>query len=84
MSLAFDAQFTFEHGATVEGNFDGHRPLRMPQAPARVEVHIVPSTERPGGIGEPGVPVVAPAIANALFAATGKRWRRMPFSGGPV
>lgn len=82
MSLAFDAQFTFEHGATVEGNFDGHRPLRLPQAPEKVEVHLVPSSEKPGGIGEPGVPVVAPAIANALFAATGRRWRRMPFSGG--
>ena len=44
----------------------------------RVEVHIVPSTEAPTGIGEPGVPTVAPAIANAVFAATGKRLRSLP------
>jgi isoquinoline 1-oxidoreductase subunit beta len=45
----------------------------------KVEVHIVPSHEPPGGIGEPGVPSTAPAVANAIFAATGKRLRRLPF-----
>jgi len=44
-----------------------------------IEVHIVPSTEKPSGVGEPGTPVVAPAVANALFAATGKRLRKLPF-----
>jgi isoquinoline 1-oxidoreductase beta subunit len=43
-----------------------------------VEVHILPSRARPGGVGEPGVPVIAPALANALFAATGQRLRRLP------
>jgi isoquinoline 1-oxidoreductase subunit beta len=45
----------------------------------KVEVHIVPSTEKPGGIGEPGTPPIAPAVANAIFAATGKRLRSLPF-----
>jgi len=83
LSLALDCEFTFEKGATVQDNFDGHRILRMPQTPV-IETHLVASTEAPGGIGEPGVPVVAPSVANALFAATGKRWRRMPFSRGPA
>lgn len=83
LSAALDCRFTFEKGATVEGNFDGHRPLRITQAP-RIETLIVASSERPGGVGEPGVPVVAPSVANALFAATGQRWRRMPFSEGPA
>lgn len=69
--------------ATVEGNFDGHRILRLPETPV-VETHIVASHESPGGVGEPGVPVVGPAVANALFAATGKRWRRLPFADGPA
>lgn len=83
LSAALDCQFTFANGATVEGNFDGHRILRLPDVPV-IEAHVLPSGEKPGGVGEPGVPVVAPAVANALFAATGKRWRRMPFSGGPA
>jgi isoquinoline 1-oxidoreductase beta subunit len=44
----------------------------------RVEVHILPSAAAPGGVGEPGVPVIAPAVANAVFAATGQRLRRLP------
>jgi isoquinoline 1-oxidoreductase beta subunit len=44
----------------------------------RVEAHVVPSMEKPGGVGEPGVPPIAPAVANAVFAATGKRLRRLP------
>jgi len=83
LSAALYSRITIEHGATVESNFDGHRILRLPETPV-VEVHLVPSAEPPGGVGEPGVPVVAPAVANALFAATGKRWRRMPFVEGPV
>jgi isoquinoline 1-oxidoreductase beta subunit len=46
----------------------------------KVEVHIVPSTANPSGVGEPGVPPIAPAVANALFAATGKRLRSLPFN----
>jgi isoquinoline 1-oxidoreductase beta subunit len=51
--------------------------LRIDEMP-KVEVHIVQSKEKPGGIGEPGVPPIAPAVANAIFAATGKRIRRLP------
>ena len=83
LSAALDCQFTFAKGATVEGNFDGHRILRIGDTPV-IEAYIVPSHEKPGGVGEPGVPVVAPSVANALYAATGQRWRRMPFSGGPA
>lgn len=83
LSAALYSRITIERGATVESNFDGHRILRLPETPV-IEVHLVPSTEPPGGVGEPGVPVVAPAVANALFAATGRRWRRMPFVEGPV
>ena len=60
-----------------QSNFHDYRVLRLNEMPA-VEVHIVPSTERPGGVGEPGVPPIAPAVANAVFAATGKRLRRLP------
>jgi isoquinoline 1-oxidoreductase beta subunit len=52
--------------------------VRMREAPS-VEVHIVPSAEKSGGAGEPGVPPIAPAVGNAVFAATGKRLRRLPF-----
>ncbi len=56
---------------------DVNRPLRIKEMP-RVEVYIVPSTENPTGVGEPGVPPIAPAVANALAAATGQRLRNLP------
>ncbi|MDH3946223.1 MAG: hypothetical protein OET45_06095, partial [Chromatiales bacterium] len=59
------------------GNFDGYRVLRIGQMP-KVEVHIVKSAEPPTGVGEPATPVIAPAVANALFALDGKRARRLP------
>jgi isoquinoline 1-oxidoreductase subunit beta len=52
--------------------------LRISEMPA-VEVHIMPSTEKPTGVGEPGLPPIAPAVANAIFAATGRRIRKLPF-----
>jgi CO/xanthine dehydrogenase Mo-binding subunit len=58
-------------------NFHDYEPLRMEEAP-QIEVHIVPSTEKPTGVGEPGTPVIAPAVANAIFAATGRRLRNLP------
>jgi isoquinoline 1-oxidoreductase beta subunit len=60
-----------------QGNFDTYRMLRMAEMP-EVEVHIVPSTEAPGGVGEPGTPPIAPAVCNAIFALTGKRIRKLP------
>ena len=79
LSAALTGEITFVKGAVEQGNFDSYPVLRMAQMPV-VEVHIVPSSERPSGVGEPGVPPLAPALANALFAATGKRWRRLPFT----
>jgi isoquinoline 1-oxidoreductase beta subunit len=68
---------TFEHGRVQQHNFDDYRLLQMREMPA-VEVHIVPSTRAPQGVGEMGVPPIAPAVANALFTLTGKRVRRTP------
>lgn len=78
LSAALRGEITVAKGAVVQGNFDDYEPLRMNEMPA-VEVHLVPSREPPGGIGEPGLPPIAPAVGNALFALTGKRVRRLPF-----
>src|ERR1700723_3428100 len=76
-SALFD-EITIAKGQIQQSNFDTYPVMRITDAP-RVEVHIIPSREAPGGIGEPGVPSAAPAVANAIFAATGKRLRRLPF-----
>jgi isoquinoline 1-oxidoreductase beta subunit len=81
LSAALRGEITVKDGAVVQGNFDGYEPVRMSEMPA-VTVHVVPSTEPPGGIGEPGLPPLAPAVGNALFALTGKRQRRLPFAPG--
>ena len=60
-----------------QSNFDSYQILRMNEAPD-VEVHIVPSQESPGGMGEAGVSLIVPAVTNAIFAATGKRLRTLP------
>jgi isoquinoline 1-oxidoreductase beta subunit len=77
LSAVLRGEITLVNGAVVQGNFDDYEPLRMDEMPV-VEVHLVPSREAPGGIGEPGVPPLAPAVANAVFAATGKRIRKLP------
>jgi isoquinoline 1-oxidoreductase beta subunit len=77
LSAVLRGEITLAKGAVVQGNYDDYPPLRMDEMPA-VEVHVVPSREAPGGIGEPGLPPIAPAVANALFAATGKRVRKLP------
>ena len=68
---------TVERGRVVQSNFNDYEMIRMNEAPP-IAVHLVMSEERPTGIGEPTVPVIAPAICNAIFAATGKRLRRLP------
>jgi isoquinoline 1-oxidoreductase beta subunit len=68
---------TVERGRIAQSNFNDYAMIRMNEAPP-IEVHIVPSKERPTGIGEPTVPVIAPAVCNAIFNATGKRLRRLP------
>jgi isoquinoline 1-oxidoreductase beta subunit len=80
LSNALRAQITIEKGRVVQGNFDDYAPVRMDEAPV-VEVYAVPSTESPTGIGEPSVPPLAPALCNAIYAATKKRVRALPISG---
>jgi isoquinoline 1-oxidoreductase beta subunit len=77
LSNALRAKIMIEKGRVVQGNFDDYPPLRMDEAPT-VEVHAVPSTEAPTGIGEPSVPPLAPALCNAIYAATKKRIRALP------
>ncbi len=77
LSAAIKDEITITGGGVAQSNFHDYAMLTMSEMPA-VEVHIVPSTEAMGGIGEPGLPPVAPAVANALFALTGKRIRKMP------
>ncbi|MDH3806710.1 MAG: molybdopterin-dependent oxidoreductase, partial [Gammaproteobacteria bacterium] len=78
MSLALHGEITAKGGAVVEGNFDTYPVVRMNEAPAAINVHIMDVDAPPGGVGEPGVPPVAPAIVNAYFAATGNRIRELP------
>ena len=77
ISGALFSEVTLQNGRIQQHNFDNYRVLRINEAPA-VETYIVPSTENPGGMGEPGTACVAPAVTNAIFAATGKRIRRLP------
>jgi len=78
MSLALHGELTAKDGAILEGNFDTYPMSRMNEGPHEIYTHIVESNEAPGGVGEPGVPPVAPAIVNAYFAASGKRIRELP------
>jgi isoquinoline 1-oxidoreductase subunit beta len=83
LSAALRGAITFDKGRVVQTNFHQYEPLRINEMPV-VEVHIVPSTEASGGMGEVGTPAIAPAVANAIFAATGKRVRQLPFSSNPL
>ncbi len=78
LSAALHGEITLQKGRVVQSNFHDYPPLRFSEMP-KVDVHIVPSAHPPSGIGEPGTPPIAPAVANAVFALTGKRLRRMPF-----
>jgi isoquinoline 1-oxidoreductase subunit beta len=77
---ALHGQITFAKGRPEQSNFDGYQVLRMDEAPRELHVHLVPSTAKPAGIGEPGVPPTAPALCNAIFAATGQRIRALPIA----
>ena len=81
MGLGAIAQggITLKDGKVEQSNFHDYTVLRMNQMPA-VEVHIVPSTDKPTGIGEPGLPPIGPAVANAIAQLTGKPLRSLPFS----
>ena len=76
-TAALYGEITLKNGRVEQTNFDSYQMLRMNEAPA-IEVHIVKSSESPGGMGETGTSAIVPAIANAVFAATGKRLRKMP------
>lgn len=80
---ALFSQVTFEKGRAVQDNFDTFPVLRLPEMP-QVEVHTVASGEAPSGMGEPPVPVTLPAVLNAVFAATGKRLRRLPVTSADL
>src|SRR5580700_3536512 len=80
LTAALYGKISIKDGAAVEGNFDTYRMVRLADAP-RIDVHLVPSGGNVwGGAGEPGVPPIAPAVTNAIFAATGKRLRSLPIS----
>jgi isoquinoline 1-oxidoreductase beta subunit len=78
MSIALYGAITMKGGATEQSNFRDYRLARIAEAPRQIHVEIVPSQGPPGGVGEPGVPPVAPALANAYFALTGQRVRALP------
>ena len=78
LSAALHGEITLKDGVVEQGNFGDYAPIRIDEMP-KVEVHIVQSAENPTGIGEPGVPPVAPAVANAIAAATGRWLTRLPF-----
>ncbi|MFB3886907.1 MAG: molybdopterin cofactor-binding domain-containing protein [Thermodesulfobacteriota bacterium] len=77
LTAALHGEITFKNGRVEQSNFNDYPLLRMNEMPL-VEVHVVSSKEKSGGIGEPGVPPIAPAVCNAIFRATGKRIRRLP------
>jgi isoquinoline 1-oxidoreductase beta subunit len=78
LTAALYGAITLDHGRVQQSNFNDYRMLRIDQAPA-IEVHLVPSVEPPGGIGETGATAAPPAVGNALYAATGIRLRQLPF-----
>jgi isoquinoline 1-oxidoreductase subunit beta len=81
VSLAMSGEITFKNGRVQQDNFHTYPLTRINEAPRDVRVHLLPATDWAmplGGAGEPGLPAVAPALCNAIFAATGKRIRQLP------
>ncbi|NEX62547.1 xanthine dehydrogenase family protein molybdopterin-binding subunit [Noviherbaspirillum galbum] len=83
LSSTLHGDITLDKGKVQQTNFHNYPVVRMNEAPS-IDIILVPSTEKPGGIGEPATALVAPAVANALFAATGKRVRRLPLSADNI
>jgi isoquinoline 1-oxidoreductase beta subunit len=83
ITAALFGEITIKNGRVEQGNFDDYRMLRINEAPL-IDVHLVKSAEAPGGIGEPGTSAVMPAVANAIFAATGKRIRKLPIDSAQL
>jgi CO/xanthine dehydrogenase Mo-binding subunit len=79
LTAALKGAITIDKGRVQQSNFDRYEMLRIDEMP-KIDVHIVNSEEEPGGVGEASVPPIAPAVANAIFAATGKRIRALPIS----
>jgi isoquinoline 1-oxidoreductase beta subunit len=77
LSAFLRGEITLEDGAVEQSNFHDYEPLRMPEMP-RIDVHIIEGSDAPGGVGEPGLPPLLPAVANAVFALTGQRLTRLP------
>jgi len=78
LSAALGQEITIKDGKVVESNFDTYEMMRIAHSARKIDVHIVASDAAPTGTGEPGLPTIAPALANAIFAASGQRIRRMP------
>jgi isoquinoline 1-oxidoreductase beta subunit len=83
ITAALHGQITLKGGRVEQSNFHDYEMLRINEAPA-IEIYIVPSSEPPGGMGEAGTSAIVPAVANAIFAATGKRLRKMPIDAAAL
>lgn len=79
LTAALKDAITFKDGAAQQANFDSYRMLRINEAPRDIQVHLIDNDEAPGGVGEPGLPPIAPALTNAVFNLTGNRIRTLPF-----
>jgi isoquinoline 1-oxidoreductase beta subunit len=83
MGATLKSEITVKNGFINQSNYDDYKVLRMHEMP-RIDVHIIKNMEDPGGVGEPGLPPIAPAITNAVFAATGKRIRKLPITPNDI
>jgi isoquinoline 1-oxidoreductase beta subunit len=83
LTAALYGAITLKDGRVEQSNFYDYRPIRINETPV-IETHVVKSSEAPGGIGESATAIVGPAVANAIFAATGKRIRTLPIDASPL